>query len=378
MKEQQRELGELVSVIIPCYNIADSMEKLSSVFNQTYTNLELVLVDDCSKDDSWQKIQAFKKEHADKNIVICHNDTSLGAGPTSNRGFALSSGSAVYFMDADDELEPDLIEKMLGKLRQDQADFAHCGYSSHCGNNVREYLIDKELLDAKDITELKKLAFQFNSAPWDKLVSRDFIERFGIEYPAVYSGQDQCWSIQLVLNARKISFINETLYHYQLSENFLSTSPNEEKVQSLFDILEFNYQYIKEHVQDPEVASALLSSWQMYGLDHILSLYDCLAIPLQKQLALLSRDYFQQHGIDLKGQNLSFSYIFPVYRFVPKIQNFQKLRARLQYNNKLYSLMRKLSAIINIVELVTKEEEAKAKKAAKAAKAAERQNSSKS
>ena len=59
MKEQQRELGELVSVIIPCYNISDSMEKLSSVFNQTYTNLELVLVDDCSKDDSWQKIQAF-------------------------------------------------------------------------------------------------------------------------------------------------------------------------------------------------------------------------------------------------------------------------------------------------------------------------------
>ena len=375
MKEQQRELGELVSVIIPCYNISDSMEKLSSVFNQTYTNLELVLVDDCSKDDSWQKIQAFKQEHADKNIVICRNDTNLGAGPTRNRGFALSSGSAVYFMDADDELEPDLIEKMLYKLRQDQADFVHCGYSSHRGNTVRNYFIDTDLLDATDITELKKLAFQFNSAPWDKLVSRDFIERFGIEYPAVYSGQDQCWSIQLVLNARKISFINETLYHYQLSENSLSASRNEKKVQSIFDLLEFDYQYIKDHVQEPEVASALLSSWQMYGLDHILRLYERLAIPLQKQLALLSRDYFQQHGIDLKGQNLSFSYIFPVYRFVPKIQNFQKLRARLKYNNKLYSLMRKLSAIINIVELVTKEEEAKAKKAAKAA---ERQNSSKS
>ena len=132
---------------------------------------------------------------------------------------------------------------------------------------------------------------------------------------------------------------------------------------------------MNDHGDWPDVAFALLSSWQMYGLDHILRLYESLAIPLQKQLALLSRDYFQQHGIDLKGQNLSFSYIFPVYRFVPKIQNFQKLRARLKYNNKLYSLMRKLSAIINIVELVTKEEEAKAKKAAKAA---ERQNSSKS
>ena len=131
------------------------MKKLSSVFNQTYTNLELVLVDDCSKDDSWQKIQAFKQEHVDKNIVICRNDTNLGAGPTRNRGFALSSGSAVYFMDADDELEPDLIEKMLGKLRQDQADFVHCGYSSHRGTTVRNYFIDKDLLEAKDITELK-------------------------------------------------------------------------------------------------------------------------------------------------------------------------------------------------------------------------------
>ena len=356
MKEQQGELSELVSVIIPCYNIADSIEKLSAVFNQTYTNLELVLVDDCSEDDSWQKIQAFKQEHSDKNIVICRNDCILGIGPTRNRGVALSSGSAVYFMDADDELEPDLVEKMLGKLRQDQADFVHCGYSSHCGNTVRNYSIDKELLEATDITELKKLAFQFNSAPWDKLVARDFIEQFGIEYPPVYSGQDQCWSIQLVLNARKISFVDETLYHYQLSDNSLSASRNEKKVQSIFDLLEFDYQYIKEHVQEPEV-------------------YDRLAVPLQKQLALLSRDYFKQHGIDLKGQNLSFSYIFPVYRLVPKIQKFQQLRARLKYNNKLYSLMRKLSAIINIVELVTKEEEAKAKKAAKAA---ERQSSSKS
>lgn len=374
MKEQQGELSELVSVIIPCYNIADSIEKLSAVFNQTYTNLELVLVDDCSEDDSWQKIQAFKQEHSDKNIVICRNDCILGIGPTRNRGVALSSGSAVYFMDADDELEPDLVEKMLGKLRQDQADFVHCGYSSHCGNTVRNYSIDKELLEATDITELKKLAFQFNSAPWDKLVARDFIEQFGIEYPALYSGQDQCWSIQLVLNARKISFVNEILYH-QLSDNSLSVSCNEKQVQSLFDLLEFDYQYIKEHVQEPDVSSVLLTRWQMYALEHILSLYDRLAVPLQKQLALLSRDYFQQHGIDLKGHNLSFSYIFPVYRFIPNTQKFQQLRARLKYNNKLYSLMRKLSAIINIVELVTKEEEAKAKKAAKAA---ERQSSSKS
>ena len=80
----------LVSVIVPCYNVSSFIGNLSSVFEQSYKELELILVDDCSSDDTWQKLQEFKQAHSDKRIIVHHNEQNLGVGLTRNKGFALS------------------------------------------------------------------------------------------------------------------------------------------------------------------------------------------------------------------------------------------------------------------------------------------------
>ncbi len=106
----------LVSVIIPCFNVSDCIERaVTAVLNQTYTELELICVDNHSTDDTWQKLERLKSEYP--TILLC-KEPKKGASVARNTGLRIAKGQWVQFLDADDFIEPEKINYQLQIARE--------------------------------------------------------------------------------------------------------------------------------------------------------------------------------------------------------------------------------------------------------------------
>ena len=113
----------LVSVIIPCYNCEEYLEDtLQSVQEQTYSNIELVLVDDGSTDGTREIIERHEED------AVCHFGPNRGASAARTTGTELSSGDVIQYLDADDRLRPEALEKRVDALWSEDADVAYSAY----------------------------------------------------------------------------------------------------------------------------------------------------------------------------------------------------------------------------------------------------------
>ena len=101
-----------ISIIIPCYNSFNKMEKcLNSLENQTYKNFEVIIIDDFSIDNSYEKMKIYKN-NSNLNIKILRNEYNIGAGETRNKGIKNAVGNYIFFIDADDYISNDTLEKV--------------------------------------------------------------------------------------------------------------------------------------------------------------------------------------------------------------------------------------------------------------------------
>lgn len=123
MKEAKKEKSPLVSIIIPVYNVEKYVEQcILSLLNQTYSNIEIIAVNDGSKDESPQKILDLAKK--DKRIKLL-NQENKGVSAARNNGLNSANGDFIIFVDADDYLKEDFVEYMLKLINKDAADFAY-------------------------------------------------------------------------------------------------------------------------------------------------------------------------------------------------------------------------------------------------------------
>lgn len=289
---------DLVSVIIPCYNVSRFVKKLSWIFEQTYPELELVLIDDCSTDKTWPRLKAFKRQHADKRIILAQNTQNEGAGETRNHGLTLSSGKYVCFWDADDKAYPFFVERMLAKIQQENADFVFCAHDRLDveGKVTSWYIVDNLIAAQNDINSLKQQVFDFYVTPWTKMVRRDFIQEHDIRFAPLSIGDDNCWTLQLVLNAKKIAFLNEPCYQYYIGNPLSSTNHRSDLwVKSFYYVVPFYLDYINKL----GLAPLLYDKWKTYFVSSAL---ETLKHVPDEQREKFLRDvvaYGKQHQIEL-------------------------------------------------------------------------------
>lgn len=347
---------DLVSVIIPCHNVSSYVDNYSWIFEQTYPELEVVLVDDCSTDDTWQKLQVFKQQYADKRIIVAHNEQNLGVAATRNRGFALSSGQYVCFWDADDRAYPQFVEKMLAKLKQEQADFVYCAHNilNQKGGERFHPIRDELLAVQNDLNLLKQKVFCFYAVPWNKMVRRDFIQKYDIKFPLVVLHEDDCWTTQLVLNAKKIVFINEPYYQYYTGNNSSIVhryTKNDKRELGYWQLMQFSIDYLNKL----GLASLMYSEWNKYFLYYVLHRYQVIVSEDgQDQFFLRVRDFCRQNNVALTAKDLPIAYRVPVYLLLPNIGHFAEKRKELKQayscGQELLPDIRKLSAFVKLAE----------------------------
>jgi len=119
--------NEKISVIVPAYNAERYLEQtVRSAMSQTHSNIEILIIDDCSKDQTLAIAQRIAAQ--DARIRVLQNETNQGVAETRNRGIAEAQGGYIALLDSDDIWEPDKLERQLVLLQTTQADFAYCAY----------------------------------------------------------------------------------------------------------------------------------------------------------------------------------------------------------------------------------------------------------
>jgi glycosyltransferase involved in cell wall biosynthesis len=205
-----------ISVIVPIYNIEQYLgECIQSIVNQTYTNLEILLVDDESPD----KCGAIVDEWAlkDSRIRALHKKNG-GLGDSRNFGFANSTGELIAFIDGDDYIDETYFEKLYKALKQNDSDIAGCRFfrNNTDGKGLR-YPDPDEAYRFTATTEqfMERVYNNFGvfCVAWGKLYKREIIEKD--MYPIVKCAEDAMVIRKIAYKCRKISYIPDPLYMYR-------------------------------------------------------------------------------------------------------------------------------------------------------------------
>lgn len=205
----------LISVIVPVYNVEKYLEKcIDSIINQTYENLEIILVDDGSPDNCPVICDEYAKK--DERIVVIHKENA-GVSSARNFGLDIAKGEYISFVDSDDVLYHRFYEIMISNIGD--SEIAFCDYirfSDNCSfENIDTDLIKTELLKNKHVFDYPKLSFY---PVWNKLIKSSVIneQRFDIDKK---NAEDSLFTFDLLHKCSSAVLINEKLYGYFVRDN---------------------------------------------------------------------------------------------------------------------------------------------------------------
>lgn len=220
-------MEKLVSVIIPVFNAESYLDKcVQSVLDQTYTNVEIILLDDGSTDKTLQLCQQYKKQY---NNVIVKSLPHGGVSKARNAGISLIHGEYFTFVDSDDWVEKTFIEKMVKSLESFEADVAVCGYIKYFNENKKSIVLTSE--DDKCITGEQMIYSMIKpqglfTALWNKMYSTSLVKEKDVVKHSfdeeLTIGEDEVWLVELLTQVSKVSFVNQALYVWSQREGSIT------------------------------------------------------------------------------------------------------------------------------------------------------------
>lgn len=215
--------NEKISIIVPVYNIEEYIERcVNSIINQTYKNLEIILVDDGSNDNSSRICDYYKAQ--DDRIKVYHKKNG-GLSDARNFGLKMITTNLVCFIDGDDYIETEYIEILYRNLKKYQADISVCGFSHEKNNIKKDFETDiytKTLSVDEALKEMINLRINFSVCAWNKLYKKNLFN--GIEYPNGEIYEDVATTYKLIMNSRKIVYTSKSLYNHCFNPSSITRS----------------------------------------------------------------------------------------------------------------------------------------------------------
>ena len=236
-------MSKLISIIVPIYNTEKYLHRcINSILNQTYSNLEVILINDGSTDGS----DAICRKYAskDKRIKYIIQDNH-GQGYTRAKGINLANGDYVAFADSDDYMKPEAYGTMLLAMMRDGTDMCACQWNYELPNGkhtINNRIYDDSFYGVKSSTEFARYLYKYSDleraigygyangvvvSPWNKLYRRSFL--LGFESNG-YIGEDEEMNDYILSNPNvRVSVIRDELYYWCQNLNSISNSPFSEK-----------------------------------------------------------------------------------------------------------------------------------------------------
>ena len=206
--------SDLISVIVAAYNIADYIERgVNSIRNQTYHNLEIIVVDDGSTDDTGALCDRIASE--DPRVQVIHKKNG-GPAEARNVGVAGAKGSYIGFVDGDDWIDPDMYEKMLGALKEQRADLAICRYRRVYKTHTQDRSVDRAILfegqEALQYYVQETEEYDIQNAAWNKLYRREILTN--IDFPIGKWYEDIMFATMVLSHAKRCIYLDTACYNY--------------------------------------------------------------------------------------------------------------------------------------------------------------------
>ena len=211
-----------VSIIIPVYGVEKYIAKcLDSLVNQTLDDIEIIVVNDGSPDNSQKIIDKYVKKYPDK--VKSYIKENGGQGSARNYGIKYATGEYVGYVESDDYVEKDMYKKLYDKAKVDDLDIVVCG-----SYNVVEETENKVVDLDKIIFDDKKLnSFFGRMAVWNKIYKKKLVENMKFRSKVWYEDLD--FTVNVLSKAKKVDYVNEPFYDYLIREGSTMNNSNIER-----------------------------------------------------------------------------------------------------------------------------------------------------
>lgn len=230
-------IKKLVSVVIPIYNVEEYLERcLDSIINQTYKNIEIILVNDGSTDNSYEICKKYEKNDSRIKII---NKKNGGLSEARNYGIEAACGKYITFVDSDDYVEENYVKCLLECIDKYDADISICSYRAIYDNGtILNQVHDVENYCISPHDALEKVLYQsdFNVSAWAKMYKKELFDN--IKFPVGKIFEDAYTTYKLIMKSNKIAVDLKIEYNYMIRSNSILTSKFTEKKLMLIDAYE--------------------------------------------------------------------------------------------------------------------------------------------
>lgn len=231
-----------ISIIVPVYNREKQIQRcIDSLVNQTYENIQIILVNDGSKDRSKEIIDMNQKKHPDKIIAI-HTENQ-GVSMARNEGIQVAQGDYIGFVDSDDYVDKEMFCKLIEKAEQDDYDMVAC--NTWALYPKKKVLIDSSIHDHQSTSQLLISAY---AVLWNKIYKRELIQSLRFKKDVWY--EDVLFLYEVYPHLKKVGRVEEALYYYVQNEGSITYTYNEklyQLIENMDDILQY---YHNNHYYD--------------------------------------------------------------------------------------------------------------------------------
>lgn len=244
-----------VSVIVPVYNAERYLERcVNSIFAQTFTDYELILVDDGSTDDSGKMCDDYAQSNPQVNVI---HQTNQGVSAARQKGLDAANGQYVTFADPDDWVEPTMLEELLEVAINNDADVVVCDFKINSSELYGWYKCQNPQDLSSDSLLHQLISGKLHGFTWNKLYRSSCLRKYHITFPNGINYSEDLWfNCKLFLNQNvKVAYLNKAFYHYDYYSNSSGLS-RKLSARSVKDYLSF-IKFIHDELQEGEFKDEL-------------------------------------------------------------------------------------------------------------------------
>lgn len=294
-----------VSVVIPCYNVEKYLHQcLDSVVNQSLRDLEIICVNDGSKDSTLSIIQEYAAKDARIKIIDKPNG---GYGESMNRGFDMATGEYLGIIESDDYADPDMFEKLYTTAKKYELDVVKSGFyfyfskptESNTPRPIASHITSsRTFCPVTDFKSKMEMVEFFNIKPtiWSAIYRKDFIRSNNIRFNETpgASYQDASFNFKVWVCAKRVRLMEECFLHYR-QDNEASSINSPGKVYCICDEYEEMERFLEEHPVEKGIVEPIMIrvKFDSYNWN-----YERLAEPLQAEFIQRFHEDFVKHQID--------------------------------------------------------------------------------
>lgn len=249
--------NELISIIVPVYKAEKYLDRcVESIVSQTYTNLEIILIDDGSPDNCPKMCDKWAKK--DSRIKVIHKENG-GAASARNAGLEAVTGDYIGFVDSDDYIDENMFSDLISSVCTNNSDIAICNTNDLDSNGniaLRSLNINDVIVDKYSLITLKKGGF-FGAVLWNCLFKKELWDN--IRFPEYRKHEDVAVLPYVYYKANKISFVDKALYYYSFVDDSIMNSGFSEKDLVLIEIYDKKLDFFKNDTHYDEIFIGALS-----------------------------------------------------------------------------------------------------------------------